>query len=340
MSIIDEFIAAFMQHIRKCEVFYPMIKYLGIELVYDDCYVRLAQDIQITKVTENFPKASRDYEVPMSSTIKLNVATPNIDNESLLPLTGSLRFIVDRTRPDMLAALGELSSGASVSPSDEHMKASEQIVKYLDLSRAECLCLGGKDKSVTLFGFVDASYITTGKSISRLGGCLFLGLDSGAIHSFSKKETTVSHSSTEAELKALDEIVRVIIHVRNLLSFIGYKQSLPTVVHIDNKSAIELCKTLRTTSKTRHINIVINFIREQINLGVVRLLFVPTLDNVADILTKPLARELYTKHQATLMKGFGGVPRVTEAANQTTYEDVLLQLSRLDDPLGSLGAKN
>jgi hypothetical protein len=262
----------------------------------------------------------------MCSTIKLNIATPNPDNESLLPLTGSLRFIVDRSRPDLLAALGELSSGASVNPSDEHMKASLQLVNYLDTSRCECLRLGGVDNSCVLFGFVDASYITTGKSISRLGGCLFLGLDSGAIHSFSKKETTVSHSSTESELKALDELVRVIIHTRNLLSFIGYPQEEPTVVHIDNNSAIELCKTLRTTSKTRHVNVVINFIREQINARVVRLLFVPTLDNVADIFTKPLARELYTKHQNTLMHGFGGVPRVKESTRAVSYEDVCSQI--------------
>ena len=73
-----------------------------------------------------------------------------------------------------------------------------------------------------LFGYSDASYITTGNCKSRLGGCLFMGYDCGAVLSFSKSDTipsSLSHSSTEAEIKALDELVREVLHILDICDF-------------------------------------------------------------------------------------------------------------------------
>jgi hypothetical protein len=62
-----------------------------------------------------------------------------------------------------------------------------------------------------LFGYSDAAYITDGNAKSRLGGCAFMGLDAGAVLSFSRNDSimsSLSHSSTEAEIKAVDELMR------------------------------------------------------------------------------------------------------------------------------------
>ena len=166
-----------------------------------------------------------------------------------------------------------------------------------------------REPDINLLGYTDASYNTDGRSKCRLGGCIFLGYNSGAIMSYSRCDTissapipitippivdddinitTLSHSSCEAELKGADMLIREIIHIRNMLQFLGYNITTPTPVYIDNKSAITLCELLKSNHKTKHINMRINFIRECINSAIVSLYFVPTGMNVADILTKPL----------------------------------------------------
>jgi hypothetical protein len=136
---------------------------------------------------------------------------------------------------------------------------------------------------------------------------LFLGKNGGAVYSFSKNDTTVSHSSTEAEIKAIDELSRQIVHVREILEFMGYILQGACTIYVDNKSAIELCKILKTTHRTKHINMRINYIRELINHRIIQLVFIPTEYNVADVLTKPLGVKEHNRHCNILLFGHGDV---------------------------------
>lgn len=178
-------------------------------------------------------------------------------------------------------------------------------MQYIKNTKSLKLTLGDKNLNLStpLYGFSDAAYITDTDAKSRLGGCLFFGFNSGSIYSYSKKDTTVSHSSTEAEIKAIDMLIRQIQITREILDFLGFKQHQPTKLFIDNKSSKSLCDTLKTTSATKHINLRINYIREVINNKVVELIFVPGYLNVADVLTKPLAFPTFTRHRDKLLFG-------------------------------------
>jgi len=266
---------------------------------------RMFQVSQQRYVKENFQGQARNYNTPMSTTTNLRVAEPNKSNESLLPITGKLRYLADRTRPDILVALGEVSTGGAESPSDEHCQVADRIQSYLCNSADRALLLGGYG-AVELFGYCDAAYISTGNSKSRLGSCLFMNYDCGAISSISRNDTTISHSSTEAEIKAIDMICREIVSVRAQLEFLGYGQMQPTKICVDNRSAIEICKTLKVRSAVKHINVRINYIRELINARVIELVFVPSKYNVADVLTKALARQDHERHTKILLEGHTG----------------------------------
>jgi hypothetical protein len=167
------------------------------------------------------------------------------------------------------------------------------------------LNLGGVGDMIH-FAFCDASYTTTGKAKSRLGHCQFFGTDSGAIKCSSQNDKTVSHSSMESEIKALDLLIICIILTRLIFKFLGCELKVPTIIFIDNQSAIELCKTLKQNHRARNMNMRIQFIRECINARIIELVFVRSEDNVADILTKPLGKDLFNKHSHTLLHGFGG----------------------------------
>jgi hypothetical protein len=105
----------------------------------------------------------------MASNINLRIEPQNSDNESLLPVVGKLRYVADRSRPDILVAVGEVSSNGTPHPSDAHVRTAKRTISYLKTTAHESLWLGGKGE-VKLFGFSDASYVTTGKCKSRLGG--------------------------------------------------------------------------------------------------------------------------------------------------------------------------
>ena len=137
---------------------------------------------------------------------------------SLLPTTGKLIYIADRTRPDILVATGEISTGGATDPSDDHLKTAIMTMGYLNSTSELCLKLGGEGDTL-IFAYIDASYITVGNAKSRLGGCVFMGLDSGAVCSFSRNDTiifTLSHSSTEAEIRAIDLLIRELLHILDI----------------------------------------------------------------------------------------------------------------------------
>jgi hypothetical protein len=90
-----------------------------------------------------------------------------------------------------------------------------------------------------------------------------------------------------------------------MLKELGLEQKEPTVIFVDNKSSKMLVETLRSSHKTKHINMRINFIREQVNNRNIQLKFIRSEDQVADVLTKALPLELFAKHSKHLLSGFG-----------------------------------
>jgi hypothetical protein len=240
----------------------------------------------------------------MSTVVNLRTIQKNEEDLSIMPITGKIRYCADKSRPDILYTINTISSQAT-NASEEYVNATIKLLKYLNTTINDSLTLGGNDRNIKLVAYSDASYVTDGDSRSQLGNCFFLTRDSGSIYSVSKKDSTVSHSSTEAEIKAIDLCVKTVLYLRNLLKEMKFEQLEPTVIHIDNKSAKLLIETLKSTHNTKHINLRINFIREQVSSRAIQLKFVRTEEQVADIFTKPLPRELFEKFKNIILNGFG-----------------------------------
>ncbi|GJU80762.1 hypothetical protein Tco_1283127 [Tanacetum coccineum] len=108
----------------------------------------------------------------------------------------------------------------------------------------------------------------------------------------SKKQTSTSISSTEAEYIAMSGCCAQILWMRSQLSDYGFAYNhIP--LYCDNKSAIALCCNNVQHSRSKHIDIRHHFIREQVEKGVVELYFVRTEYQLADIFTKALPRERF-----------------------------------------------
>jgi hypothetical protein len=129
--------------------------------------------------------------------------------------------VVDSTRPDGLVGLGIASENGSRA----NWKQEELCIKifsYLYTTMNDSLVLNASmSKDLKLFCFSDASHNNVDGQ-SRIGAVFYLGFNCGAFHSYSRKESTHSHSSIEAEVKAIDRALQNIIHYRNVLEEIGY----------------------------------------------------------------------------------------------------------------------
>ena len=143
-------------------------------------------------------------------------------------------------------------------------------------------------RQIKLFAMADAAYVPGRDSKSKLGFTFFLNLNSGTICAKSKRDTTISHSSTEAEIKAIDMAVIKALWFRGFLEELGFPQTEPTEIITDNHAAKIISDQNSLTEKTAHIVMRINFIHQEIESGTIKLKWINTENNVSDILTKPL----------------------------------------------------
>ena len=122
-----------------------------------------------------------------------------------------------------------------------------------------------------------------------------IGRNDGTFDAKSAKAKLTALSSTEAEYIALCEAVREAIWLRLLLKEMGFEQRKPTVVYQDNRSCIDIASGKSSHSASKHIRPKLEYVKDQVDAGEVMILYIPTGDMIADILTKPLAAAQHNK---------------------------------------------
>ena len=103
----------------------------------------------------------------------------------------------------------------------------------------------------------------------------------------SKKQPTVALSTCESELYAECMGTQEILWLSGLMNEIRIK-SLQPVLYGDNQSAIACAQNGVRSERTKHIDIKYNFITDVIERGQLRMQWIPTDQQQADILTKAL----------------------------------------------------
>ncbi|KAM2478675.1 hypothetical protein PS1_002490 [Malus domestica] len=137
-----------------------------------------------------------------------------------------------------------------------------------------------------------AANLNTRRSITSY--VVYLG--SNPISWQSKKKNSVSRSSTEAEYKALAHTAADIAWIRNILKDLSVFLDAPPTIHCDNMSAIALSANLVFHSRIKHLNTDHHFVRERVHEGDLEVLYIPTEEQTADVLTKGLHSPSFVKH--------------------------------------------
>jgi hypothetical protein len=122
-------------------------------------------------------------------------------------------------------------------------------------------------------------------------------------------DTTVSLHSTESEVKALCLTTIETIWLRGFLKVLGFEQTEPTIIYDDNAATKYLAEALDNVSNNvAHLVVKINFIQEQVANGTIAIKYINTENQVADILTKPLAQKKIMSLRKYLLDGFDNQP--------------------------------
>ena len=286
-------------------------RYIGIDINKgSDGRYELSQLPYTKKVMDRFVSSP----IQKSADIPIN---PNLDyrtlgDESIPPIqdvVGAIRFLADRTRPDLLTAASMLGRGAH-NPTNNHIQGAKQLLKFLHGTTDHSVKLGGDN--IKLFAMADAAYVPGSDSKSQLGFTFFLNLKSGTICAKSRRDETISHSSTEAEIKAIDMAIIKALWFRGFLEELGFPQNEPTEIITDNHAAKIISEQNSHTEKTAHIVMRINFIHQEVESGRIKLKWINTESNVADILTKPLPLRIFSQHSNVLLNGFDGNPIIPD----------------------------
>ena len=113
-------------------------------------------------------------------------------------------------------------------------------------------------------------------------------LNGGVISFASKKLKVVAASSCEAEYAAATMAAKDITFVRNLCGDLNFNVHAKVMLYVDNSACIDVCKDPGVSSKNKHFNRAIHYIRDEYEHLRIDISFVPTDYNMCDHLTKIL----------------------------------------------------
>nr|GFB09481.1 copia protein [Tanacetum cinerariifolium] len=233
---------------------------------------------------------SDSVDTPMMKKNKLDEdlqRTP-IDATLYLVMSGSLMYLTS-SKLDLICAVC-LCARYQAKPIEKHLHTVKRIFQYLKGTINMGLWYS-KDTDMSLIAYSDADHAEcqdTRRSTS--GSAQFLG--DKLVSWSSKKQKSTAILSTEDEYIALFGCCAQIIWMRSQLTNYGFTFN-KIFLYCDNKSTIALCRNNVQHSRAKHIDVRYHFIKEQVENGIVKLYFVRTEYQLADIFTKPLPRERF-----------------------------------------------
>ncbi|CAI5530873.1 unnamed protein product [Closterium sp. Naga37s-1] len=282
-----------LQKRHMCTDLGELRSYLGLQITRDRARrtITLTQSHMVQQVLQRFDFTySSPQATPLSTRHSLS-ALPS--DESVEPsgpypeLVGCLMYLMTCTRPDLAYPLSILAR--YVAPGrhrPEHMAAAKRVLRYLCSTSGMGLVLGGRSP-VVLTGHADASWVDDLATQRSSQGYTF-SLGSGSVSWRSTRSSSVLSSSCEAEIYAGAMAAQELRWLTYLLTDLGEPPRSPPVLYVDNKAMLALCREHRLEHRTKHIALRYFLARELQQRGQLRLAYVASEANTADIFTKAL----------------------------------------------------
>jgi hypothetical protein len=216
----------------------------------------------------------KHVSTPMTVGCKLSKddESKDLDPNHYRSMIGNFLYVT-ASRLDAKQVVGMVSR-FQAEPKESHVQAVKRIFRYLKGTIDLGLWYPRKD-SFTLKSYSDVDWVgSVDDRKSTSGGAFFLG--ESRVAWISKKQSSISLSSTEAEYIAAAECCTQVEWMKQTLQDIKIVFEEPTIIHCDNTSAISLSKNPIQHSKSKHIPIKYHYLRDQDENKNIKLEYVPT----------------------------------------------------------------
>lgn len=274
--------------------------FLGISIEQDaiNGILKISQKAFLKQILQKYNMSEcKSVATPMDSKFKTDSLNKQKSESQELEtrcrqLIGCLLYAVLGSRPDLCACVSILSRFQKCA-SEELWNMLKRVLRYIKGTIDLSLVFERNKNDVIIVGYVDSDW--GGDLVDRRSTAGFVFKIFGSPVSWcTRKQPSVALSSTEAEYMALSMATAEACWLKQLITdfFINVEYVL---IYEDNQSSIKVAKNPVLHKRMKHIDIKHHFIREKIVEGLIKLSYVETSEQVADLLTKPLSSPTFVK---------------------------------------------
>ena len=274
----------------------------------------------------DFKSSCRD--IPFDPSINLcEEDDDELYEEGMCPINmrvviGVLSYAATTTRPDLSYIVNVLASCVS-KPRPKHVKAVYHVLAYiagtLDMGLVYSRKKVAADDDWRLQAYCDADWASNTETRRSRTGVILMMAGAPIIWK-SHMQATISLSTTEAEYNALVYMGCEVLYFFRLLSDLGQRAIVrgpngdgdrAMAIRCDNKSTISISTNPFNMRRTRHIEIRHKKVLEWVNAKLIKLEYVPSAENIADIFTKASRRAVFVANRDIFMSRVGLATELT-----------------------------
>ena len=210
-------------------------------------------------------------------------------------LFGSLLHM-SKFRPELCVGLG-LCGACLTFPTEELYECLMHMLVYVGRSPNVGITFSAYVEGANkLRAFADSNW---GVTRSITGYVVMLA--GAAVCTVSRRQHCITMSSCEAELVALADLAIELLHLIEVVNFLGHATPDAIEACTDSKAAYDLCHRFTSAQNSRHVDRKVFKMRELRGAGRVVVKHIPGETNPADMFTKVLGRQVFERHRKTVM---------------------------------------
>jgi hypothetical protein len=165
------------------------------------------------------------------------------------------------------------------------MSAARHVLRYLKYSHRYSVTYG-RAPDINILGYADANWGSDGNDRTSFTGYVFM-INNGAVTWTAHKQSSVALSTMEAEYMSLSDASREAIALQHFFDHLRILINTP-VLHSDNQAPLSIVLNPVQYQRSKHIAIRYHFIRQAAQIDMITIDYVPTDEQIADVLTKAL----------------------------------------------------